>query len=298
MGKLDRNDIIGRRFGMLTVMEYVKDVNYKPKYLCKCDCGNERIVDRYSLLNGETKSCGCMRLVDTEEMVGKKYGKLTVIAYEPDAGERWEHYYRCKCECGNERIVLRGNLLSGATQTCGDCTHIVEEGDHMRYFSHKGDSFIFDRQDLPLIEGHRFFVNPGGRVAMKSDSGDVQLTQILLHPGENEYVDHIDGDPTNNRRSNLRVARPYENAWNAALKSSNSSGYKGVYFHKASGKYQVSIRVNGQRIFIGYFDNPEDGARAYDKAARFFHGEFACVNFPLPGEQGCRRNEEREVLSA
>lgn len=298
MPRTDFTDIVGQQFGMLTVDEFVGVKKGKARYMCSCQCGNTKEVNRYSLLNGETKSCGCMRLIDTADIVGRRFGKLTVIAYEESAGRRWDHYYRCRCECGKESLVKRSHLLDGLISTCGDCTHIEAEGDHMRYYCHNGDSFIFDSSDLSLIEGKRFYISPQGYPMYKNDDKDEPLTKILMNPEENKVIDHIDGDRANNRRSNLRIANLSENAWNTALMTTNSSGYKGVYFHKASGKYHVSIRVNGQRIFIGYFDNPEDGARAYDEAARFFHGEFACVNFPLSGEQGCRRNEEREVLSA
>lgn len=45
-------------------------------------------------------------------------------------------------------------------------------------------------------------------------------------------------------------------------------------------------------VFLGYYHNPEEAAGAYDEAARFYFCEFACVNFPRPGEQCCRRNQE------
>lgn len=61
---LDKNDIIDERFGRLTVLSYDSAVKaskgYKHMYLCICDCGNEKIIQRHMLLNGKTKSCGCL----------------------------------------------------------------------------------------------------------------------------------------------------------------------------------------------------------------------------------------------
>lgn len=54
---IDKNDIIGKKFNKLLVIKYVS--NYK--YLCKCDCGNEKVIRRFDLLNENTKSCGCLR---------------------------------------------------------------------------------------------------------------------------------------------------------------------------------------------------------------------------------------------
>lgn len=111
-------------------------------------------------------------------------------------------------------------------------------------------------------------------------------------------VDHIDGDTRNNRRDNLRISEHRNNMKNLKLKANNTTGYKGVSFDKSHGKYYAQIGSDGVHHFLGYYNNPEEAARAYDKAARFYHGEYACVNFPLPGEQGCRRNEEKEVAYA
>lgn len=90
-----------------------------------------------------------------------------------------------------------------------------------------------------------------------------------------ELVDHRDGNGLNNRRDNLRVATPRENASNCRLYSSNTSNFKGVYWHNASGKWNAQIRVNNKRISLGYFDDPEEAHAAYCEAARKYHGEFA-----------------------
>ena len=72
------------------------------------------------------------------------------------------------------------------------------------------------------------------------------------------------------------------------LPTHNTSGFKGVSFRKDRGKYRAYISINNRIKHLGYYDTPEDAARAYDEAARFYFAEFACVNFPRPGEQGCR----------
>jgi hypothetical protein len=55
------NDIIGRRFGMLTVLSYDHSFNRNTYWLCKCDCGNTKVVKRGSLMGDDTVSCGCYR---------------------------------------------------------------------------------------------------------------------------------------------------------------------------------------------------------------------------------------------
>ena len=93
-----------------------------------------------------------------------------------------------------------------------------------------------------------------------------------------EQVDHIDHDPLDNRRGNLRLATASENARNRPKQADNTSGFKGVSFHKASGKWQAEIQANHKQIYLGLFGTPEAAAAAYDTAAQSLHGTFACVN--------------------
>lgn len=89
-----------------------------------------------------------------------------------------------------------------------------------------------------------------------------------------ERVDHIDGNPLNNVRQNLRLATDTQNAWNTKMRSTNTSGYKGVYWHKARNKWCAWITCQGKRRYLGYFDDIEDAHRAYEDAARKLFGEF------------------------
>jgi len=97
-----------------------------------------------------------------------------------------------------------------------------------------------------------------------------------------EQVDHIDHDPLNNRRENLRLATASENQHNQPKQANNTSGYKGVYFNKPAQKWLAQVAVNGKRVHLGYFDTPEAAAAAYDTAAQTLHGTFACVNDAEP----------------
>jgi hypothetical protein len=98
------------------------------------------------------------------------------------------------------------------------------------------------------------------------------------------YVDHIDRDGLNNQRSNLRTASHAQNMQNRRW-AAGSSQYKGVCWHRRIGKWQAYTAVsqpggNGRKIHLGYFQNEEEAARAYDAAARERFGEFAYLNFP------------------
>lgn len=92
-------------------------------------------------------------------------------------------------------------------------------------------------------------------------------------------VDHKDRNRLNNRRDNLRPATRSENMMNQGLKSTNSTGYKGVSFYRSTGKYRAQIQYRGNKIFLGYYTDVVEAAKAYDKAAKHYHKDFAFLNF-------------------
>lgn len=117
--------------------------------------------------------------------------------------------------------------------------------------------------------------------------GNVRGVGLLAHRvawalfyGEwpDQFIDHIDMDPANNRIENLRLATKRQNGCNRKP-IKHSSKYLGVGWHKAAGKWKAAISVNGKVMYLGVFGNEEDAAKAYDRAAKEKHGEFARLNF-------------------
>ena len=90
-------------------------------------------------------------------------------------------------------------------------------------------------------------------------------------------VDHRDRNPRNNTRANLRVCTHIQNCYNKSG-SGGKSPFKGV--EKNSLRWQARISVGGKRLYLGTFIHDIDAAKAYDAAARIYHGEFAYLNFP------------------
>lgn len=88
-------------------------------------------------------------------------------------------------------------------------------------------------------------------------------------------IDHEDTNRANNRWSNLRPATRSQNAANTSLRSTNTSGCKGVSFYKPYNKWRAYITVAGKHKGLGYFDSKEKAAEAYTNAANDLHGEFA-----------------------
>jgi hypothetical protein len=101
--------------------------------------------------------------------------------------------------------------------------------------------------------------------------------QIMGFP-EGKQVDHINGNPLDNRRANLRICENAQNNRNKGLTKASTSGYKGVSFSKQIGKWRAYIVTNYRQTSLGLFDNPLDAAKAYNVAALKYHGEFARLN--------------------
>lgn len=93
-----------------------------------------------------------------------------------------------------------------------------------------------------------------------------------------DEIDHINGQPSDNRLANLRAANSAQNKHNATLRRTNTSGTKGVRWHRQRCKWCARITYAGQERHLGLFDRKIDAAAAYDAAAKKFFGEFARPN--------------------
>ena len=97
-----------------------------------------------------------------------------------------------------------------------------------------------------------------------------------MHGGDvSQWVDHIDGNPLNNSIENLRGCTRTQNQHNRALNSNNTSGVKNVYRNSVGTQWNVSVRVNGQRKFIGGFYDLELAELVAMEARNKYHGEYA-----------------------
>lgn len=100
-----------------------------------------------------------------------------------------------------------------------------------------------------------------------------QILDLKLHDGK--QVDHINKNKLDNRKENLRICTPSQNQHNRPINKNNKSGYKGVTFHKGSGKWHAQIMVNRKNRYLGSFSLPEEAYECYCKEAQILHKEFA-----------------------
>lgn len=96
-----------------------------------------------------------------------------------------------------------------------------------------------------------------------------------LSRGDGLIGDHIDGDPMNNQRGNLRAVTPSESSYNKTMYASNKSGVKGVSWSKGFDKWEVRVKVDGKQLFGGRYVELEDAEKAARKLREELHGRFA-----------------------
>ena len=121
-----------------------------------------------------------------------------------------------------------------------------------------------DDADLAVLSQWRWRFHPEGYAVRSVGSGSVLMHRELLGvgPGDERHVDHIDGDRLNNQRSNLRVITEAQNHQNrTTLCKRNRSGYRGVGWMEAKGKWRARAVVEGLEHHLGLFDDPEEAAR-------------------------------------
>lgn len=119
--------------------------------------------------------------------------------------------------------------------------------------------------------------------AMRSAMVDGAHKTIYMHTMVNctpagYQTDHINRDPLDNRKINLRTATKSQNGCNRDIASNNTSGFKGVSWHKSNNAWRAIIKINGKAKHLGLYDNIIDAANAYNEYAKKLHGDFALLN--------------------
>ena len=115
--------LIGTKINKWTVLSLKNDRRHADA-ICQCECGTVKPVNIRNLINNCTKDCGCGRKAMLSEtrsknLIGQKFGKLTVLELLPESNKFNRRMYKCKCDCGNEIIIPSSSLTTGHTSSCG-----------------------------------------------------------------------------------------------------------------------------------------------------------------------------------
>jgi hypothetical protein len=273
-------DLKGRRIGKLFVIGNKITIKGRPHWPCKCDCGKECLKPSERLLSGDCNSCGCSMGPPIKYKLGDRIGRLVILErIKKDRGDN----FRCICDCGKIKIINVANLST--TRSCGcliietirkpkKFNQFLFEGDIVKIITKQGLQVILDREDFPKIEKHYWFLHEGYPVTQLLGKRH-SLVYMVIEKKEGLVVDHIDRNPLNNRKGNLRYASKSQNIWNSF---SHQKKTKGISFHKPSGKWWARIAAKNIKYSLGLFETKEGAMNAYDQAAKRLHGIFALTN--------------------
>lgn len=143
----------------------------------------------------------------------------------------------------------------------------------------KGERFaLVDNEDFERLNQFNWSYFNTGYVARCVKGKPSYIHREIMNPLKGFVVDHINRNKLDNRKENLRICTRKQNSQNSKLLfTTNKTGFRGVVLHK-SGKWRARISVDNKTKNIGYFKNKIDAAKAYNNAAKMYHGKFASLN--------------------
>jgi len=154
-----------------------------------------------------------------------------------------------------------------------------------------GKVALVDDQDAELLNAHSWHVSRDGytRTQLRDTPGRrpvIAMHHLLFDEQGQGYRDHINGDPLDNRRANLRPCTKAENNRNRGSHKTSKTGIKGVSPWR--GRFRVVIHDGKKQIYLGSFPTADLAAAAYNGAAIVLYGAFARLNV-IPTEQAVQR---------
>ncbi len=223
-----------------------------------------------------------------KDLSGIRFGQLTVLNEFYRAGP--STFWKCLCDCGKEKWIRGNSLTEKDTKSCGHRVPnnfeiiVDEKGSYVLVELNRGQWASCDIDDwFYNLEKHRWSASKeenGYYARSQTDNRSFGMSSIILNTTEEfREVDHVDRNPLNNRRYNLRLCTRQQNMYNTGKRKSNKSGYIGVHF--SLGKWHAQARLNGNKTYLGRFDDIIEAAKTVDLYRIKHHKEFCGeLNFP------------------
>lgn len=252
------NDLIGKRYGKLTVMEqYGRDKIRNILWKCKCDCGGEVITSSHNLNYGLVMDCGCS--YKSEDLTGKRFGHIEVIKRLPNTSERKFRttvMWLCKCDCGETLEIKASDLTQKRMISCGCHKNkkalnmaIKQNKDNMRLY------YIYiDMKRRCNNPNDQYYIRYGGRGIKVCDEwndkyGFASFYEWAINNGyaNNLTLDRIDNDG-NYEPSNCRWATHKEQSNNTSFNV--KAEYRGEV--KSLAEWASQLNLNPNTIYYHY----------------------------------------------
>lgn len=195
--------------------------------------------------------------------------------------------YKSICVKHMHQVLKYGAPLDNNPRTNNDLNDYVIKGDIVTFNlynqkNEKIDEFIIDFDDIEKVKYHKWRKSHNHVVTGLPAKGNQQdLSHIILEITVKDskiVVDHINGNPMDNRKQNLRICSQSENTLNKSFMSNNTSGFIGVSYRKDRDKYDPEIRKGSIRCHLGYTVNKIDAVYKRLYAEKILFQEFANIN--------------------
>ena len=243
-------DRVGEKYNRLTIIEYLRK---EGKYRYRCDCGTVGVTKCGYILYGSTKSCGCLnnekRKKKVTDIAGRTFGKLTTISPGNRANRNGSRYWLCHCECGQDREILKRNLLSGLSESCGKCSRVGLLGKRFGKYTVIGERAVTYKKGMAWL--------------CECDCGKERyVTRYNLVKGYSKSC-----GCSRNRKKTLVEGTLLENIDpNKKIPRNNTSGCIGVSEVKDREVWEARITLRGKTYHLGSFKNKDDAILARKNA--------------------------------
>lgn len=182
------------------------------------------------------------------------------------------------------QLLKYGKFLDNIQRTNNDKNDYRIEGNKAIFnlYNQKNikiGEFIIDAEDIYKVRNHKWrkshnHVVTGNKWKGENRVKDLAWIVLGLQDLEGKVVDHINHNPLDNRKNNLRVCEQNKNTKNVSKKKNNKSGYVGVSFNKSRNKWSAEIKVNYRKIHLGEYKNLEDAVYARMIAEALYFGDY------------------------
>ena len=132
---------------------------------------------------------------------------------------------------------------------------------------------LIDLDDVHKVKEYKWCLDGYGYVRGGKEK-KIQLHRFVMNCPDDMVVDHINLNPLDNRKMNLRICTKQQNEMNRPLRNNNTSGITGVSLHKQTNKWRAYIEYNQKYIHLGLFDTKEDAVKAREQAEIKYFGEY------------------------
>lgn len=182
------------------------------------------------------------------------------------------------CQKHYNQFKKYGYCLDTNPRTRKDPNEIVEYEDYAEIILYNNQSeeiarALIDLDDVDKVRDIKWSLDGYG-YAIGSTPKRQKIHRLIMDCTSNMEVDHINGNPLDNRKSNLRICNHQQNIMNIGMYKHNKSGHKGVSWFKTRNKWRAVITYDGKQIHLGYYDNLEEAVEARKQAEIEYFGKY------------------------